>query len=89
MPGWYADGKFGIFVHWGPYSVPGFSSEWYPREMYRVGTPEYEHHRRVYGDQAKFGYKDFLSDFTGEAFDPDDVGQPVPTGRRPVRRPGR
>ena len=71
VPGWYADGKFGIFVHWGPYSVPGFSSEWYPREMYRVGTPEYEHHRRVYGDQAKFGYKDFLSDFTGEAFDPD------------------
>ena len=25
----------------------------------------------LYGDQAKFGYKDFLSDFTGAAFDPD------------------
>jgi len=37
VPDWYVDGKFGIFVHWGPYSVPAYSSEWYPREMYRPG----------------------------------------------------
>lgn len=23
LPEWYAGAKFGIFVHWGPYSVPG------------------------------------------------------------------
>jgi alpha-L-fucosidase len=70
VPDWYADGKFGIFVHWGPYCVPGFSNEWYPREMYRVGTPVYEHHRQTYGPQHRFGYKDFVSEFTGSAFDP-------------------
>ena len=33
VPEWYADAKFGIFIHWGVYSVPAFGSEWYPREM--------------------------------------------------------
>ena len=49
VPDWYVDGKFGIFIHWGPYSVPAYSSEWYPREMYRPGTAVYEHHRHAYG----------------------------------------
>lgn len=34
IPKWYRDAKFGIFIHWGVYSVPAFSSEWYPRNMY-------------------------------------------------------
>ncbi len=34
VPSWYEEGKFGIFVHWGVYAVPGFGSEWYPRNMY-------------------------------------------------------
>jgi alpha-L-fucosidase len=33
VPGWYRDAKFGIFIHWGVYSVPAFGSEWYPRQM--------------------------------------------------------
>jgi alpha-L-fucosidase len=49
VPDWYVDGKFGIFIHWGPYSVPAYSSEWYPREMYRQGTAVYEHHRQTHG----------------------------------------
>ena len=36
-PEWYQDAKFGIFIHWGAYSVPAFSSEWYPRNMYEPG----------------------------------------------------
>jgi alpha-L-fucosidase len=44
VPEWYVDGKFGIFIHWGVYSVPAFGNEWYPRNMYRQGTPEFEHH---------------------------------------------
>ena len=48
-PRWYADGKFGIFIHWGVVSVPAFGNEWYPRNMYLQGTPEFEHHRSTYG----------------------------------------
>ena len=32
VPEWYKDAKFGIFIHWGVYSVPAFGSEWYPRK---------------------------------------------------------
>lgn len=28
-PKWYDSGKIGIFVHWGPYAVPCYSSEWF------------------------------------------------------------
>lgn len=70
VPGWYRDGKFGIFVHWGPYSVPAFGSEWYPRNMYQEGTPEFDYHIAKYGSQREFGYKDFIPLFKGENFDP-------------------
>lgn len=70
VPDWYKDAKFGIFVHWGVYSVPAFGSEWYPRDMYRQGSKEYEHHLAVYGPLSKFGYKDFIPMFKAEHFDP-------------------
>ena len=44
VPAWYIDGKFGIFIHWGAYSVPGFGNEWYPRNMYISGSKEFKHH---------------------------------------------
>ena len=69
-PRWFVDGKFGIFIHWGVYAVPAFGNEWYARNMYRQGTPEFEHHRATYGPQDTFGYKDFVDDFTAAAFDP-------------------
>lgn len=34
VPEWYRNAKFGIFVHWGIFSVPAFGNEWYPRNMY-------------------------------------------------------
>ena len=43
-PDWFMDAKFGIFIHWGVYSVPAFSNEWYPRNMYRKDSKEYKHH---------------------------------------------
>jgi alpha-L-fucosidase len=70
VPDWYKDAKFGIFIHWGVYSVPAFGSEWYPRNMYRQGSDEYKHHLNTYGSQAKFGYKDFIPMFRAEHFDP-------------------
>jgi alpha-L-fucosidase len=71
VPAWYEDGKFGIFIHWGVYSVPAFGSEWYPRNMYRQGTPEFQHHIATYGPHTQFGYKDFIAQFTAEHFHAD------------------
>lgn len=69
-PRWYTDAKFGIFIHWGVYSVPAFGNEWYPRNMYTRDTPEFAHHVATFGPQSKFGYKDFIPRFTAERFDP-------------------
>ena len=70
VPAWYEDAKFGIFIHWGAYSVPAFGNEWYPRNMYRPGTDEYKHQIATYGPPEKFGYKDFIPMFKAEHFDP-------------------
>jgi alpha-L-fucosidase len=70
VPEWYQDAKFGIFIHWGVYCVPAFANEWYPRNMYIQGTPEYEHHLKTWGPHNQFGYKDFIPLFKAEKFDP-------------------
>lgn len=70
-PEWYRNGKLGIFIHWGIYSVPAFGSEWYSRAMYDKNNREFEHHIKTYGTQDKFGYKDFIPMFRAENFDPD------------------
>jgi alpha-L-fucosidase len=69
VPEWYKDAKFGIFIHWGVYSVPAFGNEWYPRNMYRPESDEYKHHIATYGPVDKFGYKDFVPMFKAEHFD--------------------
>jgi alpha-L-fucosidase len=69
VPQWYADAKFGIFIHWGVYSVPAFGSEWYPRQMYQNDSREFKHHIATYGPQSKFGYKDFIPNFKAQKFD--------------------
>jgi len=68
VPKWYADAKFGVFIHWGPYSVPGFGNEWYPRSMYLKDSDEFKHHVETYGAHKDFGYKDFIPMFKGEKF---------------------
>lgn len=72
VPCWYREAKFGIFIHWGVYSVPAFNNEWYSRNMYIQGTEEYEHHIKTYGRHSEFGYKDFIPLFRAEKFDPDE-----------------
>lgn len=71
-PKWYRDAKFGIFIHWGIYSVPAFGSEWYSRNMYIQGSPEYEHHIKTYGKHSEFGYKDFIPMFKAQKFNADE-----------------
>jgi alpha-L-fucosidase len=69
IPEWYKDAKFGIFIHWGVYSVPAFGSEWYPRLMYQEGSEENKHEIATYGPLTQFGYKDFIPRFTAAHFD--------------------
>ena len=69
-PEWFRDAKFGIWSHWGPQSVPMFG-DWYARNMYIQGTPQYEYHLRHYGHPSKFGYKDICALWKAEKFDPE------------------
>ncbi|MEL9940593.1 MAG: alpha-L-fucosidase [Ignisphaera sp.] len=72
VPKWFTDSRFGIFIHWGAYSVPAFGSEWYPRNMYDPSQPEYEYHLKNFGPHRDFGYKDFIPMFTADNWDPDE-----------------
>jgi alpha-L-fucosidase len=69
-PEWFRDAKFGIYMHWGVYSVAEMG-EWYARKLYIEGTPEYQHHLKTYGHPSEFGYKDFIPLWKAEKFDPD------------------
>ena len=70
LPQWYDDAKFGIFIHWGVYSVPAYRTEWYATRMHDTSSPVYEHHKETYGDTTEFEYHEFLPDFTAENWDP-------------------
>lgn len=72
VPGWYSSAKFGIFIHWGLYSIQAHHSEWYSRNMYIQGSDEYKHHLATYGEHKDFGYKDFIPMFTADKFDADE-----------------
>ena len=74
IPEWFWKAKFGIYTHWGAYSVPakGPNGSWYPHNMYIPGTEQYNYHVKHYGSPAKFGYKDFIPMFTAEKFDADE-----------------
>ncbi len=75
VPDWFDDAKLGIFIHWGPYSVPGWGevgeyAEWYPNYTHSDGSPTNEYHKEHYGDPVPddgkdndlptFEYKDFI-----------------------------
>src|SRR4051812_19321639 len=82
-PSWYTDAKFGIFIHWGVYSVPAFAAvnvkgetgyaEWYWNSLVKnKGNgkgPTLDFHNRVYGPDFK--YEQFAPMFRAEVYDPD------------------
>jgi alpha-L-fucosidase len=90
-PEWFKDAKFGIYFHWGVYSVPAFANEWYPRTMYFEGSPENRHHLATYGDLSAWPYSAFAAGATdrqgrlvqfapkltsaGGSFDPEEWAQ--------------
>ncbi|MFF5225143.1 alpha-L-fucosidase [Dactylosporangium sp. NPDC000521] len=57
---WFQDAKFGIYYHWGAFSVPAYANEWYPRNMYNNGSNENNHHKSVYGDPSVWPYHNFV-----------------------------
>ncbi|MBN2068014.1 MAG: alpha-L-fucosidase [Opitutales bacterium] len=59
-PEWFKDAKFGIYFHWGVYSVPAYGNEWYPRNMYNDGSGENKHHTLVYGEITQWPYNNFI-----------------------------
>ncbi len=73
VPEWWQNTKFGIYFHWGPYSVPGYK-EWYSHWMYMPDRmPRFKQfHDLVFGGVEKFGYKDFIPMLTGDKFDADE-----------------
>jgi alpha-L-fucosidase len=58
---WFQDAKFGIYYHWGVFSVPAFGNEWYPRNMYFSGSAENRHHIDTYGDPSAWPYHNFIN----------------------------
>jgi alpha-L-fucosidase len=72
VPEWFRDAKFGIYFHWGVYSVPAFGSEWYPRNMHLKNRGEYKHHVETYGEPTEYPYTEFVPQFKAEKFDADE-----------------
>ncbi len=88
-PTWFPDAKFGIFIHWGLYSVPSYTSkgtyaEWYwhaLQENPATASPSRlerhlaisKFHNQNYGED--FPYESFAEEFTCELFDPQEWAQ--------------
>ena len=76
VPDWIRDAKFGIYCHWGVYSVPAYNNEHYIQHMHnqsdyaKLGT--HKRHVAIYGPLSKFGYHDFIPLFKGERFNADE-----------------
>lgn len=73
-PQWFKDSKFGIFIHWGVYAVPGWSAkgnyaEWYQQGLQTTDTARQKFHKAKFGSRA---YYDLANDFKAELFNPDD-----------------
>ncbi len=71
-PEWFKDAKFGIWAHWGPQAVPR-QGDWYARNMYRQGSPQYNYHLEHYGHPSVFGYKDIIPLWKAQKFNPEEL----------------
>jgi alpha-L-fucosidase len=71
-PEWYQDAKFGIWAHWSPQCVPE-AGDWYARNAYIEGQPQYKYHLEHYGRQSQFGYKDLCAQWTLLNWEPEQL----------------
>lgn len=79
VPNWFNDGKIGVFIHWGPYSVIGYRkegrgyAEHTPKIIYKDSTSYYPYLRERWGAAPpEFGYKDIIPEFTAENWNPEE-----------------
>ncbi len=89
VPEWIMDAKFGVYTHWGVYSVPAYMTNVYSQEMYvpegakkqpKRGMAVRRYHEENYGSIFKFGYKDFVPMFTAPKFDAAEWAQVMAEG---------
>jgi alpha-L-fucosidase len=69
-PDWFRDAKFGIWAHWGPQAVP-MEGDWYAKQMYQQGSPDYKDHLARFGHPSTNGYKDIIPLWKAENWEPD------------------
>jgi len=81
-PEWFQDVKFGLWLHWGPQTVPAKGGGWYARHMYMEphelgretwGQEAWNYHRKTWGHQSDFGYKDICNVWKAEKFNADSM----------------
>ncbi|MEO6015483.1 MAG: alpha-L-fucosidase, partial [Devosia sp.] len=71
-PDWFRDAKFGLWAHWSAQCVPE-AGDWYARQMYGQGQPQYDHHRKNYGHPADTGFMEMENRWKAENWNPDDL----------------
>ena len=71
-PDWFRDAKFGIWAHWSAQCVPE-QGDWYARNMYIQGTPQYDHHLKTYGHPSKSGFMEIDHLWKAEHWDPEKL----------------
>ncbi|KAL8586050.1 hypothetical protein ACOMHN_023693 [Nucella lapillus] len=69
LPAWYDQGKIGIFLHWGVFSVPSFGSEWFWWRWQGSKKPAYVQFMQE-NYRPDFTYADFAPQFKAEFYDP-------------------
>jgi alpha-L-fucosidase len=74
VPDWLREGKFGIWVHFGP-QASGRSGDWYARNLYKLGHVAYQNHLRNFGHPSEMGYKDVLRVWNPTNLDPAALTQ--------------
>lgn len=72
FPEWFRDAKLGFWAHWGPQAVPR-QGDWYAKRMYMENDPAYKYHIEHYGHPSKFGYKDIITLWKAERWDPEKL----------------
>lgn len=70
LPSWFDEAKFGVFVHWGVFSVPAWGSEWFWWHWKGDRMPAYARFMKE-NYPPGFSYADFAPQFTARFFHPD------------------
>lgn len=79
IPAWFDDGKIGLFIHWGPHSAIGYRkegrgyAEHVPKLLYSDSLHYFPYMEERWGAKPpEFGYKDIISEFKAEKWNPDE-----------------